>query len=138
MFHIQYIIQLNSSIRTKKLPNSIPYYVEENNHCILEFSTFATISISTGCLTTCDPLIGQILYNMLCFIDSAYIKENYNMSITSKFYECRDDLQFLQNNAGYIFMSELNTKPEDTKSLPVVFSLNCNSDLISEFHFHYH
>lgn len=40
-------MQNNSSIRTQKLLNMISYYIEENNHCILEFSTFATIGIST-------------------------------------------------------------------------------------------
>lgn len=55
-----------------------------------------------------------------------------------KSYECRVHLQLLQNNASFNIFSELSINSEDTKSLPVVFSLNYNLDLISVLHFHNH
>lgn len=44
---------------------------------------------------------------------------------------------FLPNSVGYINISELSIKPEDTKSPAVTFSVNPNLDLISALHFHY-
>lgn len=131
-------MQNNSLIRTKKLPSIISYYVEENNSCILEFPIFATTSISTEHLTTWDPLIGQILHNMLYCIDPYCIREKYNMNIILKPYKFTNHLPFLPNNVGYINISELSIKPEDTKSPAVAFSVNYNLDLFFAFHFHYH
>ena len=54
--------------------------------------------------------MGQILYDMLT--DSDYTKVNYNVNIILKSFEWR--IQFLQNNASYNIISELNTKSDDT------------------------
>lgn len=75
---------------------------------------------------------------MLYFIDPYRIRENQNMNIILKSYKCTDHLPFLPNNVGYINISELSIKPEDTKSPAIAFSGNYNLDLFFAFHFHYH